>query len=243
VIAGVRIFLDGAGIAHDRRLVRYTWIPALIALVVISVGLTFAFSYLTDLSRFLIALLPEWLDFLGMVLTPLLYLLGLLIGAWLLGLLAVLAASPFLGDLSIAVERLKYPDAPAHPPDFWPGVGIALKREARKLRYHLPRLLGVCIITLIPLLNALSPFIWFFFGAWTMAVQFADYPAENRGLPFTDTLAHLRRNRALALGFGGCATLALAIPVLNFLLIPVAVAGGTLLWHTIQPTKDQPETA
>jgi CysZ protein len=214
--------------------VRYTWLPALIALVVISVGLTLTFGYLTDLSRFLISLLPEWLDFLGMLLTPLLYLLGLLIGAWLLGLLAVVAASPFLGDLSIEVERLKYPDAAPRPPEFWRGVRRALKREARKLGYHLPRLVGVFIITLIPLVNALAPFIWFLFGAWTMAVQFADYPAENRGLPFAATLARLRSNRGVALGFGGCATLALAIPFLNFLLIPVAVVGGTLLWHRLQ---------
>ena len=67
-------------------------------------------------------------------------------------------------------------------------------------------------------------------GAWTLAVQFADYPLENRGRPFRDTLTLLRANRAAALGFGACATLALAVPLVNFLLVPVAVAGGTLLW-------------
>ena len=235
MIAGVQIFLDGAGLAVDRRLARYTWFPALIALVVISAGLTLVFGYVTDLSNYLVALLPGWLDFLGMVLAPMLYLLALLVGAWLLGLFAILVASPFLGDLSIAVERLKYPDAPAHQPDFWQGVAMSLKREARKFGYHLPRLIGVVIITLIPLVNTLSPFIWFGFGAWTLAVHFADYPAENRGLPFAQTLTHLRRNRATALGFGACATLALAIPFVNFLLIPVAVAGGTLLWRRVQP--------
>lgn len=231
MIAGAQIFLDGAIAACDRRLVRYTWIPALIALVIIVSGLNLAFGYLTDLSDYVVALLPGWLDFLGLLLTPLLYLVGLLIGAWLLSLLAVVVASPFLGDLSIEVERLRYPDAPAHPPSLWRGVVISFKREARKFGYHLPRLIGVFVVTLIPVVNVLSPVIWFLFGAWTMAVHFADYPAENRGLKFADTIAHLHRNRATALGFGACATLALAIPLLNFLLIPVAVAGGTLLWH------------
>ena len=106
----------------------------------------------------------------------------------------------------------------------------ALGREGRKLLYHLPRLLGVFVLTLIPLINAAAPVLWFLFGAWTLAVQFADYPLENRGRPFRDTLTLLRANRAAALGFGACATLALAVPLVNFLLVPVAVAGGTLLW-------------
>ena len=145
--------------------------------------------------------------------------------------MAVLVASPFLGGLSRQVEHLRYPDVPLNAPPFWQGVAIAFKREGRKLGYHLPRLVGVFLVTLIPVVNVLSPVIWFGFGAWILAVQFADYPADNRGLPFTLTLERLRRNRATALGFGACATLALAIPLLNFLLIPVAVAGGTLLWH------------
>lgn len=233
MIAGAQLFFDGVRLASDRRLLRYTWVPVLIAGAIVGAGLTFAFGYVTDLSNYLVAMLPSWLDFLGLVLAPLLYLLGLLVGAWLLGLLAVLLSSPFLGDLSIEVERLKYPDAPVHPPDFWRGVVTALRREARKLAYHLPRLLVVFILTLIPGVNAFAPFIWFLFGAWTMAVQFADYPAENRGLPFAHTLMRLRSKRTTALGFGACATLALAIPLVNFLLIPAAVAGGTLLWHQL----------
>lgn len=240
MIAGVQIFLDGARLARDRRLARYTWVPVMLSFAIIGVGLGLAFSYLSDLSDYLVGLLPGWLDFLGFVLAPLLYLLGLLMGAWLLGLLAVLIASPFLGDLSIEVERLRYPESPVHTADFWRGVAMSFKREARKLAYHLPRFLGVFIITLIPVVNALSPFIWLLFGAWTMAVQFADYPAENRGLPFAQTLERLRRNRASALGFGACASLALAVPLLNFLLIPVAVAGGTLLWHEGSGTESPP---
>ena len=224
--SGVQIFVEGARLALDRRLARYALLPGLIAAVIVGIGLTVALGYVGDFSDYLVAQLPTWLNFLGAVIIPVLYLIGVLIGAWLVGLLAVVVASPFLGDLSIEVERLKDPNhAPAHPPGFWPGIGQALAREGRKLGYHLPRLIGVFIITLIPVINAVSPFIWLLFGAWTMAVQFADYPAENRGLPFTDTLKVLKRDRGTALVFGGCTAMALAIPFLNFLLIPVAVAG------------------
>ncbi len=114
---------------------------------------------------------------------------------------------------------------------------MAFRREGRKLLYHLPRLLIVATLSVIPFINTFAPLLWLVFGAWTLAVQFADYPAENRGLPFADTLERLRRQRWTALGFGACATVALAIPVLNFLLVPVAVAGGTLLWQRTRPSE------
>jgi CysZ protein len=232
--AGVRAFLDGARIARAPGLARYTWLPLLVSFVVIVAGLVMAFGYLGELSRYLIALLPEWLKFLSYVLVPLLYLIGILVGGWLFALLAVLLASPFLGDLSIAVERLSAGSGPGEPQSLWAGIAASVARELRKLGYYLPRLLAVFVVTLIPVVNVAAPVLWFVFGAWIMAIQFCDYPNENRRRPFADTISLLRGNRTMALGFGACATLAMAIPLLNLLLIPAAVAGGTLLWQRLQ---------
>jgi CysZ protein len=208
---------------------RYIWLPALLSLAIIAMGLAAAFSYTGDLAAYLTAQLPASLDFLNAILVPVIYVLSVLLGAWLFAFVAVLLVSPFLGDLAIAVERDQFGDAPRGDPSFWHGVVSAMGRELRKLGYYLPRLLVVFVLTLIPGVNAVAPFIWFGFGAWTLAVQFCDYPTENRGRPFRETLDLLRRDRAAAFGYGSCATLALAIPLLNFLIIPVAVAGGTLL--------------
>jgi CysZ protein len=233
-IRGVRAFLDGGRAARAPGLARYTWLPALVSLVVIVAGLTLAFGYIGDLSSWFSGLLPAWLGFLSTILTPLLYLVGILAGAWLFGFLAVLVASPFLGDLSIAVEHAEFASGPEQPPSLWQGAIAALGRELRKLGYHLPRLLIVFVITLIPVINLAAPVVWLAFGAWTLAVQFCDYPNENRGRPFHDTVALLKRHRGAALGYGVCATLALAIPLVNFLLIPVAVAGATILWRRLE---------
>jgi CysZ protein len=226
---GIHAFGDGFRTVRTPGLRRYTWLPVLVSFGVVAVGLWVTFGYIDDASAWLTALLPGWLDFLGAVLAPILYLLGVLVGTWLFGFVAVLVASPFLGDLSLAVER-RYGSGPDAPPGLLAGAVGALGREGRKLLYHLPRLLGVFVLTLIPVVNAAAPVLWFVFGAWTLAVEFADYPLENRGRPFRDTLELLRANRAAALGFGACATLALAVPLVNFLLVPAAVAGGTLLW-------------
>jgi len=231
---GIDAFRDGFGAARGPGLRKYTWLPALVSLVVISIGLWVTFGYIGALTAWITGALPGWLEFLGAILGPILYLLGILVGTWLFGFLAAFVAGPFLGDLSIAVER-RDGGGPQQPPGVLAGAVSAVGRETRKLLYHLPRLLAVFLVTLIPVVNAVSPLLWFLFGAWTLAVQFCDYPTENRGRPFQDTLGLLREHRAAALGFGACATLALAIPLVNFLLVPVAVAGGTLLWRRLQP--------
>ena len=232
---GISAFVDGARSLRRWEVQRFVWLPAAISLIVIVAGGYFTFDYLTGLATRLSDSLPEWLDWLDRLLAPLLYLLGVVLGAWLFALLAVVVASPFLGLLSAAVERHRFGDGP-HDADspLWREVVDSLRRELRKLAYHLPRLLGVFILTLLPVFNLVAPAIWLLFGAWTMAVQFVDYPVENRKRPFEETLGVLRKNRAGALAFGACAATALAIPFLNFALIPVAVAGGTLFWRDVQ---------
>ena len=233
---GVQAFVDGSRLARRADLLAYTLIPALISLVIISTGTWLAFAQIESWGSTLSERLPSWLGFLEFVLVPLLYLIGVILGIWLFGLLATVIASPFLGTLSNAVERKVYGRAPEETAAWWKTIGPTLLRELRKLGYHLPRLLLVFVLTLIPLINVAAPVIWLLFGAWTMAVQFCDFPVENRQRPFQDTLVVLKQNRAAALGFGFCTALVLAIPLVNFVLIPVAVSGGTLLWHQLTDT-------
>ena len=238
-LAGVRAFAAGARLAGDRQLLKYTWLPAVLSLAIITGGFMFASSQIDAAGSALRSSLPQWLGFVEWLLVPILYLFGIAISAWAFGFVAVILASPFLGMLANAVERKVYGSSPADTVGLWPTLLESLAREARKLGYHLPRLLIVFILTLIPVINLAAPLIWLVFAAWTMAVQFCDYPAENRHQPFAETLERLRRNRAAALGFGICASLVLAIPLLNFLLIPVAVSGGTLLWHELSHSASQ----
>ena len=87
------------------------------------------------------------------------------------------------------------------------------------------------------MLNAFAPLLWLGFGAWMMAVQFCDYTTENRLHEFSDTLDLLSANRAAALGFGVCVTVAMSIPLLNFIVAPIAVTGGTLLMQQIRENR------
>jgi len=226
---GITCFTSGARRAFTPEVRPFVLVPAAVSLVIIAAGLTLAFSYVTDLSNYLISLLPGWLDFLGFIIEPILYVSGFLIGAWSFGLIATVVGSPFLGDLSLRVESLI-----TDPVPWWKQLGPTMLRELRKLRYHLPRLLLLVVVSITPLLNTFAPLLWLSFGAWMMAVQFCDYTTENRMHDFTDTLNLLSANRAAALGFGLCVTVGMSVPLLNFIVAPVAVTGGTLLMQQIR---------
>ena len=226
-VNGVRIFVEAFRRARAPELRRYTWLPALSSLVIILLGLALAVSYTADLATYLQQTFGSWPDWIMRIVEPLLYVTATLISAWLFGFLAVFIGAPFHGELSQHI----WSDGTVEQP-WYKDIVPTMLRELRKLRYSLPRLIVLLIIGFIPVVNVLSPVLWVVFGAWLMAVQFADFAFENRHQAFSETLTTLRSQRSTSIGFGVCVTLAMAIPLLNFLVIPIAVIGGTLLAQT-----------
>jgi CysZ protein len=86
------------------------------------------------------------------------------------------------------------------------------------------------VLFLIPVLYPVAPFLWLAFGAWMLALEYADYPMGNHGLRFPEQRRRLREQRLTSLGFGATALLLTMIPVVNFVAMPAAVAGATALW-------------
>ncbi|MCR9276682.1 MAG: sulfate transporter CysZ [Pseudomonadaceae bacterium] len=226
---GIRCFFDGVTLLKRRELISVLWLPLAISATCVGVGTWITLDAITDLAGWAVAKLPEWAGFVGDVLSVLLTIVTVLIGTWLLAFLALIIASPFMGLLSARVERIVTGTAPDADAGWLTSIAEALARELRKLAYHLPRALLVFLIGLVPVINLAAPALWLAFGAWIMAVQFTDYAGENRRLPFRATLLELRSQRPAALGFGLCATLAMAIPLLNVVAIAAAVVGGTIL--------------
>ena len=52
----------------------------------------------------------------------------------------------------------------------------------------------------------------------------------NHRLFFSEQRARLRRRPLLAWSFGGLVMLCTIIPVVNFIVMPAAVAGATVIW-------------
>ena len=102
-------------------------------------------------------------------------------------------------------------------------------RELRKLMYFLPRFLGLLILSIIPVVNAIAPFAWIIFGGWMMAIQYTDYAADNNQISFEDLRRRLDKSPFQAVLFGVIVYFLVAIPIINLILIPVyGIVGAAL---------------
>jgi CysZ protein len=66
-------------------------------------------------------------------------------------------------------------------------------------------------------------------AGWILAVELTGVPFQRRGQRLRDRRAALRGHRPMALGFGAAVFVCFLIPLGAVLLMPAAVAGGTLL--------------
>src|SRR5699024_3624644 len=106
-----------------------------------------------------------------------------------------------------------------------------LAREVHKMLYYLPRALGCLLLFLVPVVGqTLAPLAWMAFSAWMMAIQYCDYPFDNHKVDFDKMRHALAGKRQLTLSFGAVITLCSGLPIINLLVMPVAVCGATALW-------------
>ncbi len=177
----------------------------------------------------LVASLPDWAALVSVLLSILLWLLVLLAGAWITVLVTSLVGGPFFSALAARIEAAETGTQPDAGQSLLAAVASTIGRELAKLGYHLPRLLGLLLLSLVPVVGVMASPLTFAFTAWLMALQFTDLSFENHGQAFSDTRRTLRARMLAAMGFGLPVALALSIPVVNLLLLPGVVAGGTLL--------------
>ncbi len=222
------------------RLLATPGVPALLAipfgitLVVYGAGLALTLPPLLDWLAGLTEGAPQWvLDWFGWLIGLLKFLLGtllvLLIG-WIGILLAGILAGPFYGQISAKVEQRLTGRVPSVDRGFAAELAAGMQRELQKLAWALPRVLALLLLGFVPGLNVITSPLSFLFGAWVMAVQFADFSPENRGLEFPEARRTLGERRALVLGFGLPTAFGIGVPLLNLLVAPAAAAGGTALW-------------
>ena len=230
-VSGALYFVRGFGIVTRPGIRIYVVAPLLINVVVFAALLFFGASWLVDFAR---DMLPGWLDFLAWLLVPTFVAAALMAGFYTFNLVASFIAAPFNGLLAAAVERHLTGRSPPRAGGGWRAffadLAATFVAEVRKLAYVAVRSLPPLVLFVVPGINVVAPFVWMVVGAWMLVVTYVDYPMANHGIGFDELRARLRDRRLLGLGFGGASMAALAVPVLNFLVIPCAVAGATAMW-------------
>ncbi len=111
-------------------------------------------------------------------------------------------------------------------------------RQLAIIAYYLPRALLLLILFFIPIIQLIAALLWFAFHAWMMSIQYLDYPSDNNRISFAKLREYIQQKPGLILGFGSSILVITMIPILNFIVIPAAVAGATKLW--VKEYKNHP---
>ena len=227
---GTKYAWRGFKIIREPKIRMFVMVPLLINVALFSLGIVCVASGFNYVMQ---TFLPSWLDWLRFILWPIFALASLVIVFYGFTILANLVASPFNGMLSAAVER--HLTGQMDDQSFsWRLAGRELLRtigsELRKILYFSIWAVPCLILFVIPGINIIAAPLWFLFGAWMLAIEYVDCPLGNHGQPFPVVKTVLSQRRRLALGFGASVMLLTMVPIINFIAMPVAIAGATALY-------------
>ena len=232
-LSGVGYLLKGIRLLSHPRLRVFVLIPLLINIVIFASAFWFLFSTITQWIDTYIAGLPTFLSWLSYLFWPILTFTILFFFTFLFAIVANLIAAPFNGLLAEKTELLltNQPADDSGLGDLIKDLPRVFKREFQKLAYFLPRMLFCGVLFFIPIFGQIvAPFIWFIFAGWMMAIQYADFPFDNHKIPFATMKKSLQQRLGKNLTFGMLVSFFTNIPIINFIIMPIAVCGATAFW-------------
>jgi CysZ protein len=228
-VTGAAYLIRGLNLIGKPGVKRHVIIPFLIN-TLIFIGLTWLladqFGAFID---WMSPSLPDWLSWLTWLLWLVFGLTAFIAIFFSFSIIANLVGSPFNSFLSAAVEKHLTGKSPISQVSFAEETVKALTGELKKLLLFAVIAILLLIVSFIPLVNLASPVLWAIFSAWMMSIEYIDYPMGNHGLSFAEIRREIKKKRVLSLGFGGAVMIATMVPLFNFLVMPVAVAGATAL--------------
>lgn len=231
LFTGAGYMLEGFSLLRKPGLRRFVLMPLLINILLFGGLIGWAYGWVDGSSRAMLSGLPEWLHWLRYIVVPVFVLTSLVVIFYGFSMLANLIAAPFNGLLAEAVEcHLTGKSLQSDWRQLLRDVVPSIMSELRKLLYFALRALPLLLLLLVPLVNVAASVLWVLFSAWMMTVQYMDYPMANHQLFFKDQRARLRKRPLLAWSFGGLVMLCTLVPVINFIIMPAAVAGATAVW-------------
>jgi CysZ protein len=228
--SGAGYFIKGFELIKLKGIRRFVFIPLLVNLVLFSVAFYRLFLELESYMAMLDSWMPDWLSWLSTFLWPVAVLFLLVMFSFVFSSVANWIAAPFNGLLAEKVELMLCGKTipPTSSVDVIKDIPRTLSREWSKLRYYLPRAIGFFILYWV--LPIVGQVLWFLFLAWMMAVQYKDYPFDNHKISFTDMRQALKQKQGLSYSFGITTALFSMIPIVNLVVMPVAICGATALW-------------
>ena len=234
-ISGAAYFINGLSLINASGVRRYVFLPLLINIIIFSAGLWFAIEQFDIFIEWALADLPSWLSWLEWIMWPLFALTfyGLVFFGF--TIIANIIAAPFNGPLAAAVERhLMGLQEITSNKTISQEIKDSIINELIKLKHSLYLMMPLAFLSLLsfafPLIAPAVAVLWMVYTIWVLTLEYADFPMANHGMTFRSIKIKLAEKRFLSLGFGSLVLLATLIPFVNFLVMPVAVAGATKMY-------------
>lgn len=229
-VTGAGYFFKGLSLLNKPGVRRFVIIPLLINVLIFAGLIWLSADQFGGFIDWMTPTLPDWLLWLTWLLWLIFGLVAFIVLFFGFSILANLVGAPFNSYLAAAVEKYLTGQAPPETgKSVWQDILEAILGELKKILYYLLWAIPLLILNFIPGINLLSPILWAVFGAWMLSLEYTDYPLGNYGLTFSAIRRKISEQRMMSLGFGGAVMLATLIPLFNFLVMPVAVAGATAL--------------
>lgn len=236
-LAGLTYFLRGLGIVFSPGIKRFVILPLAINTCLFIAAIWLGFSYVGGWIDSLMPSLPDWLSFLDWLISGLLYLLFgmicILVVFFTFSMVANVIAAPFNDLLCEAVAKKLggenvFKNTDQKP--FLQTIIPSMIQEMRKLVYFVLWSIPFLILLIIPGINIIGAVLWFLFSAWMLNYEYMEYPMSQDNLDFDQQKIQLKSRKFLSLSYGSIVSAVTLIPFINFLVMPVAVAGATAIW-------------
>lgn len=229
LLRGSRLFI------RYPRLLKLVLIPFLINVATFSLAVYFGLQFFHD---FVVNLLPQGDAWYWVVIYYALWvtvgLLTLVLVFFCFTVVGNLIASPFNELLSERIESLLLPEAEAEPFSLR-AFGRDMLRvwsvELKKMSLFVVAMLLLLLLNFLPVVgNLLYGVLAVLLTLFFLALEYFAFVHERKKRDFRYQRQYLMQRKQLVLGFAVGVLLMLAIPFLQLVCIPLAVAGATLLW-------------
>ena len=230
ITIGTRALARSFGLVRQPGIRTYVIVPLLVNLLLFGALVIYGYSQFAIFVEWLMSFVPGFLGFIETLIWVFFVVLASLIVFFVFTPVANIIAAPFNALMAEKIEAYLTGQPPVSDIGFIKMAIDAIGSQLRKLLYIGLWALGLFLVSLIPVVNIVSPILWIVFGSWLLSLEYFDYPMGNHDLVFAEQKRRLAERRGLSLGFGGGLMIMTSIPVVNFFAMPIGVAGATLLW-------------
>ncbi|ATE56545.1 EI24 domain-containing protein [Actinosynnema pretiosum] len=238
--AGIGLLGHGFGSVFRRpKLLIIGAIPALITTLLLTGSLVALGYWINDITAFVTPFADNWAESLRTgvrVLAGVSILAGYLaIGLLLFTAITLIIGGPFYEHIAETIEDEELGGVPESERVGWWRSTVVGARDSL-------RLVGMAILVAIPLFiggfiplvgQTVVPVLGAGINGWLLGLELTGIPFTRRGLDLAVRRRVLKERRAMVLGFAVPAYLLCLIPLAPLVVMPAAMAGGTVLSHRL----------